>query len=271
MQLDSQCKGAAHLVIVLGVLGGCAASDKNHADDPQGDISTPRSQQPADTTETPHWIELQPGVRVDVEAGVVEFPATIAIDCHQPETPDVYLETVCCTPNTREHEALVVTGVRPSSIHAALLAAGASPGQPGAWKRGPATPEPIAPTGTAVDITFVLDPGTQAEAHADPAEWIINKDTGLTLHQTLPETAWVFAGSRLREFQARTVYDADWTGQLIGLHTFGSETIAWTRVEHHDATVQEPLWLADNTAVPPIGSPVTVRLRVNRDPDDITD
>ena len=81
----------------------------------------------------------------------------------------------------------------------------------------------------------------------------------------MPGSGWVFAGSRMREFRGREVYDADGTGQLIGLHTFGSETIAWTRVESPEASVQEPLWLANNDVVPEIGAPVTVRVSLEPD------
>ena len=78
----------------------------------------------------------------------------------------------------------------------------------------------------------------------------------------LLEPAWVFAGSRLREFRGREVYDADGTGQLVGLHTFGSEVIAWTRVESPEAAVDAPQWLANNDLVPPIGTPVRVRIEL---------
>ena len=66
-------------------------------------------------------------------AKTVEFDGTVPIDCHDPRTPRVYLEVAVCTPDTKEHEALVVTRVKPSDVHAALLAAGLEAGEPGTW------------------------------------------------------------------------------------------------------------------------------------------
>jgi len=57
----------------------------------------------------------------------VRFSGIVPIDAsRQP-----MLEVLVCTPNTREHEALVMTSVRPSHIHAALIALGAEPGRTG--------------------------------------------------------------------------------------------------------------------------------------------
>ncbi len=208
------------------------------------------------------WIEIQPGVRINLSERLVEFDAAVAVDCHQPETPDVYLEVVCCTPDTREHEALVVTRAQPSTIHAALLAVGATPGAPASWRAADGNAVPQPPRGTPVRVTFLLDTPGGGRHEIDPATWVVQKDTQRTLRETAPDTGWVFAGSRIRRFRGQDVYDADGTGQLIGLHTFGSETLAWTRVESPDATLQEPLWLANNARMPPIGTPVTVRLAV---------
>ncbi len=210
----------------------------------------------------PVLIEMLPGVQVDLDRGMVEFDAVVAVDCHDPETPDVYLEVVCCTPDTREHEALVVSSTLPSSVHAALLAVGGSPGTPGTWRQEGMAVVPVPPTGERVRVTFLIAGADGTPRTHDPAEWIIQKDTGRTLRETLPGTGWVFAGSRLREFRGREVYDADGTGQLIGLHTFGSEAIAWLRLESPEAGIDEPQWMANAARVPPIGTPVTVRLEV---------
>ncbi|MDQ7013542.1 MAG: YdjY domain-containing protein [Planctomycetota bacterium] len=201
-------------------------------------------------------------MRINLSERLVEFDAAVAVDCHQPQTPDVYLEVLCCTPDTREHEALVVTRARPSTVHAALLAIGATPGAPGSWRAADGKAVPVPPRGTGVRVTFLLDtPGGRTQ-EIDPATWVVQKGTGQALREVDPDTGWVFAGSRIRRFRGQDVYDADGTGQLIGLHTFGSETLAWTRVESPDATLQEPLWLANNALMPPIGTPVTVRLAV---------
>lgn len=209
---------------------------------------------------TTQFAELLPGVRINRKIRTVEFDAVVAVDCHHPETPDVYLEVVCCTPDTREHEALVVTTAPPSSIHAALLALGAEPGRPGGWRREDGDVVPVAPEGDRVRVWFITDTEWGGRAINTPEGWIVRRNSRQTLGAEVPESGWAFAGSRMREFRGREVYDADGTGQLIGLHTFGSETIAWNRVESPEASVQEPLWLANNDVVPRIGTPVTVRI-----------
>lgn len=208
------------------------------------------------------FVEILPGVRINEELRTLEFDAVVAMDCHHPETPDVYLEVICCTPDTREHESLVVTTVAPSSVHAALLALGGEPGRPGGWRREGGAVVPVAPEGARVRVWFITGSGGGGRAVATAESWIISRRTRRSLGVEVPGGGWVFAGSRVREFRGREVYDADGTGQLIGLHTFGSETIAWTRVESPEASVQEPLWIANNGAVPPIGTPVTVRVSI---------
>lgn len=241
---------------VVACLGACAPSR-------QGTDGADAPGTPTPTAEVPPGpVEFFPGVWAVLETGVVEFEAEVAIDCHQPETPDVYLEVVCCTPDTREHESLLVTRVAPSSVHAALLLVGAEPGRPGRWRVEEGHVEPVEPAGPRVEVTFLLGEGSGEAREVDPAAWVVHGPSGRTLREIDPGTGWVFAGSRVREFGGREVYDADGTGQLIGLHTFGSETIAWTTPEHPDSGVQTPQWLARNEAVPPIGTPVRVRLRV---------
>lgn len=207
------------------------------------------------------FVEILPGVRINEAIRTVEFDAVVAMDCHHPETPDVYLEVICCTPDTREHEALVVTPVPPSSIHAALLALGGTPGHPGGWRRDGEALLPFSPEGDVVRIWFLTE--TDGMTRVDvPQSWITKHHAGHMPIQEISPRSWVFAGSRMREYRGREVYDADGTGQLIGLHTFGSETIAWTHVESPEASVQEPLWLANPDRVPAMGTPVRVRLEL---------
>ncbi|MCC7387607.1 MAG: hypothetical protein IT431_02435 [Phycisphaerales bacterium] len=208
------------------------------------------------------FVEILPGVRINQEIRTLEFDATVAIDCHDPETPDVYLEVICCTRDTREHEALVVTGVSPSSVHAALLALGGEPGRPGGWRREGDAIVSVPPEGDRVRVWFFVATDDGSIRVSEPTQWIIQHETRRPLTSWATDPGWVFAGSRIRQYQGREVYDADGTGQLIGLHTFGSEVIGWTRVESPEAAVDEPQWLANSDLVPPIGTPVRVRIEL---------
>ncbi|MBK7405631.1 MAG: hypothetical protein IPJ41_13660 [Phycisphaerales bacterium] len=226
----------------------------------------PRAGGPPEADRPPHavspgLVEVLPGVRADPREGIVEFDGEIAVDCHDLETPDVYLEVVCCGRDSREHEALVVTDVAASLVHAALLSVGAEPGHPGGWRREGDRVVPVQPEGSGVEVWILVrgPDGTIAE-HA-PGSWIRDLKSGRSLSEIAPDDGWVFAGSRVRRFGDRDVYDADGTGQIVGLHTFGSETIAWKHVESPDSAQDDPRWLAIDDRVPPIGTPVTIRLR----------
>ncbi len=220
--------------------------------------------QDAPSSEPPHgFAAISEHVRVNIDERIVEFDGFVAIDCHNEVTPDVYLEVIACRVDTREHEALVATHALASQVHAAMLAAGFEPGAPGRWERG----EPVAPTGQRVRIELIVP--ERPELATDPRAWIRSNERGVSLLEWEAEQpkprGWVFAGSRMMSIKQpqgaeREVYGADGTGQLIGLHTFGTETIAWARVFSPDAGQLEPEWLADSSIVPKIGTPVIVRL-----------
>ncbi len=212
-------------------------------------------------------VEILPGVRVNRAERLVEFDGKVAVDCHDPQTPTVYLEVIVTAPDTREHEALVVTSVKPSLIHAGLLAVGSEPGRPGWFERGPdgrADAKP--PTGSTVKVELVTRDAAGVERVATPAEWMVHVRDGTRPAGDL--AAWVHAGSRMvwrkdvRTGERTEVFDADGAGVIVGLHTFGSEVIALTRVLNPEAGVDEPVWIADSKAVPRLGEKVTVRLRV---------
>jgi len=204
-----------------------------------------------------------PRVRVDAHAGIVEFDGTVPIDVHNPRTPDTYLELIACTRDSKEHEALVMTDAKPSHIHAALLLAGANPGKPGAWDwSGPALMA-HPPTGSIVDVS--LRSVRNGEAIEEPASMWVARITDDALLPTIDtEGHWVFAGSREVVRQGKTWYEADGSGTVIGLATFGGETLGWTTMYNPDSGVAENVWIAANSAVPPFGTPVTVVLRVRR-------
>jgi hypothetical protein len=238
--------------------------------------------------------EVFPHVRVDTEHKLVEFDGTVPIDARtplepggkgpeagksdaKPRKPEIFLEVVVCTPDTKEHETLVVTEAKPSHIHAALLMIGLKPGEPGKWEWDGKDPKPIAPTGDALGVTISYKDAEGKEVEARPQDWIVSTPGGKHFGQDAGDKGgWVFAGSKLikrprpasapppptpDEKERPEVYAADGQGVLIGLTTFGSETVAWKQVISPDSGVQEPEWIADPEKVPGMGTAVTVRLR----------
>ena len=206
--------------------------------------------------------ELFPGVRADLRAHVVEFDARVSpMMVGDDKAPVIFLEVICCTPNTREHESLLVTNAKPSLIHAALLAAGFKPGAPGGWKFENEQIVGVPPTGDGLRITFGYTGRDGHEQQADPGAWVVNLATREPIVPKGTPARFVFAGSKIIERAGEgAVYDADGSGQVIGLHTFGSEVIAWPKTMHHEAQVQAPEWVADLDSMPPAGTVVKVRI-----------
>lgn len=203
-------------------------------------------------------IEVFPGVRVDRPRQVVEVDGIVPIDAHDPRTPLVFLELVACSPDTREHESLVMVPARPSEVHAALLLAGFQPGTTGAWRWNGQSIERTAPTGDAIDVRIAYVDAAGRWIEADAADWVVGASTGRSLREL--GGRWVFAGSRWVPIGEGEMYDADGTGTLIGLATFGSETIAFDQVISPEASLEEPEWIADARRVPPAGTRVILRL-----------
>jgi hypothetical protein len=242
--------------------------------------STPTPLPPVSTS-GPSLIEVFPHVRIDRAAGLLEFDAVIPLDAHDPITPIVYLELVCCAPDTREHESLVMTRALPSHIHAGLLLLGLESGTPGLVDFRGSSVIGRPPTGPDLSIEFEWLPAAPADSQATPridtpATWIRQHESAAPLG-TLPEGpgvwgplgGWVFAGSRIvtrppLHASGTTpveVYDADGTGTIIGLTTFGSEVIAWKQILSPDAGLTAPVWVINPTNYPPVGTRVIVRVR----------
>jgi hypothetical protein len=206
----------------------------------------------------PQAKELFPGVRVNTAARAVEFDATIPINAHDPEKPRIYLEVIACPPDTKEHESLLLTRAKPSHIHAALLLIGVEPGTPGVWDWSGEQLVATPPTGPRLTITCTYTLNNQQHT-VSPADWVLNARNRETLVQSATNH-WVFAGSQIYKRQGQDYYRADADGTLIGLHTFGGETIAWTQMFNPDSQVEEPQWIANRATLPPYNTPVVVRI-----------
>lgn len=197
----------------------------------------------------PKLKELLPGILVG--DGIVQFEGTIAIDAHHPDTPDVYLEMFITAPDSREHESLIVSSIKASNLHAALLAAGFESGAPLArdsdQRLVPAHGDPV-----------VIEAAVQSdEPEFIPiTDWVmhIEQETGIT--QSERWSGLVFAGSKL----TRRGYEADGTGTLVSLTSFGNEVIAPTWTVSHLAEVDEPVWIANRDRIPTKRTPVIVRV-----------
>lgn len=207
--------------------------------------------------------KLFPYVRLHVQERWVEFDGFVPIDVNDPDAPHVYLEQVACGRESpeiaagKEHESLVATSAKGSHIHAALLLLGLEPGKPVTWHTNEdGSIGSTVATGPRLRVEFRWK-DEQGNEHAHPPQhWICHVQT----REAFAEGDWVFSGSLFVTRQGAEVYDADRSGTLIGLSSFGTEVISWPKPIHHESGIEEPVWIARNEAVPPFKTPVTVRL-----------
>lgn len=226
----------------------------------------------AEASSAPSWVEPLPGLRVDIARKVIEFDGKIPIDPHDPQTPKIFLEVIVCSRDSREHESLVVTDVKPSHVHAGLMMLGLEPGHPGSWRWDAEARKMIAtpPAGPGLEVVFIVKGADGLPVVHDPASWIINERETRTFAEQIAglpaETSsgphWVFSGSKIapRPDGQGEYYKADIEGTLVGLATFGTETIAIPAMIRPEAAVEAPVWIADRRNLPKWGTDVTVRI-----------
>ena len=176
-----------------------------------------------------------------------------------------FLEQLVCLVGTREHESLFAFEGKASDVHAALLFAGLEPGAPGHWREvmadGASRIEGVEPKGSPVAITVLLPDGTERAIDWFVRAAPLSSDPG----RPAPRQ-FVFGGSRL-ERSRRTGADrylADSSGSLIGLVTFGDETIGCAEVIPDQASAVAPVWEAWTERMPTPGTKIRIRLSLKR-------
>jgi hypothetical protein len=204
----------------------------------------------------PNWTALTPLVRVDRDARMVEFDAVAVLDVG-------FLEQLVCMVGTREHESIFAFEGKPSEVHAALLVVGAEPGRPGRWREvaqadGAVTIEGVPAEGTEVALEVELPDGS-----VRPIEWFMRASPISSTTNAAPPARFVFAGSRfLRNPRTQEErYAADGSGSLVGLVTFGDETIGAVEVIPDSAQAAAPVWEVFSERVPAPGTRVKIRAR----------
>lgn len=243
-------------IAVLALAGGCVAS--KHAARPASEVAEQGA-----GAEPGAFIEMFPGVRVDAAGGVVEIDARVATDVHDPRTPDVFLEVVACTRDTREYESLVVIDAAAAQVHAGLLLIGLEPGSPGGWKREGEHVVPIEPRGEVVRVRLCYE-GAHGVIEAAVEDWIgVRRDDGTS--EPMRAMEFVFAGSGFRVVQGVERYLGDIEGTVIGLTTFGTEVIAPRAMHHPSAAIEAPSLVARSEVMPRAGERVVVRVERVRD------
>jgi len=215
---------------------------------------------PKDRTPPADWAVLSPAIRVNAAEAAVEFDAVAVLKTG-------FLEEYVCTAGTREHESLFVFDGKASEVHAALLLAGLEPGEPGRWREattqdGGFRVESVPPTGPAVAVTVHLPDGRTL-----PLDYFVRAaPVAEPVPDVRPPSAFVFAGSRFvaNRRTGTERYAADGSGSLVGLVTFGDETIAPVDVIPDQAGIAAPVWEAFTQRMPEPGTAVRIRIQSER-------
>lgn len=230
------------VLILLAMIIGCASDASQSAGINQRTLAT------ASVIRTFKDITVYP------KKHVVEIKAWICLDAS-------WLEQIACSPNSREHESLVVIKAIPSEIHAALLLAGFQSGSPGLWYYKDGELKFKQPTGEDLTIEARYTNSQGKKIQEPVSEWIRD-----SVNQSkFPDMPWVFGGS---EFRKNTEsmglgehYVADFTGSIIGLVTFGDEVLGFKRVFSDQEIVHAPQWKVNTDRIPAPDTEVTLIIR----------
>ncbi len=200
---------------------------------------------------TPFLVTPFEGITVYLKTHEVHICATV---CDPPEP----LEQIACTPKTREHESLLVIKNKPSEIHAALLLAGFIPGHPGRWREEDERILFVPPTGSELDLFILHAEESGKQRWESIRSWIHDP----TRKNIFSNALWRFGGSMFRKnpewMGPGEHYVADMTGSIIGLATFGDETIGFAEEISDQEAVRPTEWYADHSVMPAPGSEIVL-------------
>jgi hypothetical protein len=128
------------------------------------------------------------------------------------------LEALVCKAVTKEHESILSINIDGKMLHAALLAAGATPGSPAQFlvKDGEAIYKPAHGSKIKIELTYYLNGKLRQNVPAK--ELVMNNQTKKTL-----DSDWVFGGSRFVKLpddpKGTQIYTAN-NGDFISVANF---------------------------------------------------
>jgi hypothetical protein len=230
------------LAVVLAAGGMCRAEDAPAAEQPAGEPAA--EQAPAE----PGKLQL-PGIKVDLKKKMVDVDAKVVLR-------EGMLELVACTPDTKEHEAILSLGAKAQHIHLSLLLLGAKPGRPTPWVQlEDNTLKRLLPQGDKVRVSLVFEEDGQ-EADVPISRFIVNSKGKHTA-----SSEFLFAGSVLTKLEdGRMIYEADQSGNVISLVSFGDEMLVTPDPAMNDYSTLD--YFADPQNIPTEGTKVRLRLRL---------
>lgn len=240
------------------VLSAAACSGPTHAQPAAGTAEPPADAPPVAAQDDPvaQLIEAfsadDNGITIDRDARTVEVDAKVCLrECE-------FLEQLACSPDTREHESLLVLQAKPSMVHTALLLLGIEPGAPMTWVEEEESVRTIAPRGPAVAVFIVWRNEADEEVLTPANQWVRDQKTG----QAMRGNTWLFAGSKFVEVNGQEMYVADAYGTAISLVNFGDDLLARATDLTDSNDSHGRVWGANTDAIPEVGTEVRIRLVV---------
>lgn len=193
-------------------------------------------------------LTLAGDVVVSFASQTVTIPASVALD-------EGWLEVFACLQGTRDHETVVVTSAKPSTIHAALLLLELTPGSPALYDIPTKVGTP--PAGPRIGVSLEWDRPDGAVEH-------LTSGDVLASDRNIAPPEFLFAGSLIApnapSMGPGEHYVADYTGTIVGLATFGDELIAARAVHSPETGVEPEAWRIQSGVLPPIGTPIRLVL-----------
>lgn len=206
-----------------------------------------RSATPPATAPSPAQAVNMPGIHVNLKHHWVDLDAKVA------HRAGKWLELLACSPGTRDYESLLTVAAKPRHIDLALLMLGLKPGHPLRIRVVNKHFNITAPSGPKLKI--LLRYKVRGKIKQVPANrWVLDQKT----NKVLKADTFLFVGSKFVKYHGRQVFLADVTGSIISLVNFGNEIVSRpTEMTNHD---DNQTWNANAKVVPPIGTPVTIRI-----------
>jgi hypothetical protein len=159
------------------------------------------------------------------------------------------LEFFLCATGTNEYESVLRSKVKPSHLHAALLALGLKPGEPVHFSE--TKHQWLPPQGPPLMISATFD-DKSGKSITVPA-WRLMRD--LKTKREMPPMTFIFAGSRVMD---DGVYAADKTGYLISVVNFDLTVIDIPKLASNANETLE--WSANLDVLPAMGTKVVLTI-----------
>jgi hypothetical protein len=216
---------------------------------PEGDAKEPSASPPRAERGKSRVRTYSYGVRIDWDTPAVEVDAAVVLQQGQ-------LELLACTPQTREHESILVVPSRPRHIFEAMGLIGLEPGAPLTYDEKADRWLPARGHALTLEVRYE-DKGRPRTVPVE--DWMFD----ITKDRPVEAIDWVFAGAMVN---AEGEFAADMEGTIACVVDFPSALIAVGALHSSDDSA---LWLAANTKrIPPQGTRCTLIIRA-RDGGDV--